>query len=160
MSRLIINNFNEFAQHIGQELGVSDYLTITQEQIDLFADATLDHQWIHVDTERARTESPYKSTIAHGYLNLSVLPYLWGQILEVNNVKMLVNYRHRETALQPACAGRRRSPAARLAGVARKPPRHRQGGDQGVARNQGQPQNGPRCDGRVSLSFPIAPNGS
>ena len=148
MSRLIINNFNEFAQHIGQELGVSDYLTITQEQIDLFADATLDHQWIHVDTERARTESPYKSTIAHGYLNLSVLPYLWGQILEVNNVKMLVNY------------GRRRSPAARLAGVARKPPRHRQGGDQGVARNQGQPQNGPRCDGRVSLSFPIAPNGS
>ena len=50
MSRLIINNFNEFAQHIGQELGVSDYLTITQEQIDLFADATLDHQWIHVDT--------------------------------------------------------------------------------------------------------------
>ena len=87
MSRLIINNFNEFAQHIGQELGVSDYLTITQEQIDLFADATLDHQWIHVDTERARTESPYKSTIAHGYLNLSVLPYLWGQILEVNNVK-------------------------------------------------------------------------
>ena len=140
MSRLIINNFNEFAQHIGQELGVSDYLTITQEQIDLFADATLDHQWIHVDTERARTESPYKSTIAHGYLNLSVLPYLWGQILEVNIVKMLVNYG--------------------LAGVARKPPRHRQGGDQGVARNQGQPQNGPRCDGRVSLSFPIAPNGS
>ena len=158
MSRLIINNFNEFAQHIGQELGVSDYLTITQEQIDLFADATLDHQWIHVDTERARTESPYKSTIAHGYLNLSVLPYLWGQILEVNNVKMLVNYGIEKLRFnRPVLAG---SPAARLAGVARKPPRHRQGGDQGVARNQGQPQNGPRCDGRVSLSFPIAPNGS
>lgn len=92
MSRLIINNFNEFAQHIGQELGVSDYLTITQEQIDLFADATLDHQWIHVDPERARTESPYKTTIAHGYLTLSLLPYLWGQVLEVENVKMLVNY--------------------------------------------------------------------
>lgn len=58
MSRLIINNFNEFAQHIGQELGVSDYLTITQEQIDLFADATLDHQWIHVDTERAGRKAP------------------------------------------------------------------------------------------------------
>ena len=101
MSRLIINNFNEFAQHIGQELGVSDYLTITQEQIDLFADATLDHQWIHVDTERARTESPYKSTIAHGYLNLSVLPYLWGQILEVNNVKMLC-----WRATQSGCAPR------------------------------------------------------
>ena len=111
MSRLIINNFNEFAQHIGQELGVSDYLTITQEQIDLFADATLDHQWIHVDTERARTESPYKSTIAHGYLNLSVLPYLWGQILEVNNVKMLVNYgieklRFNRQATQSGCAPR------------------------------------------------------
>ena len=106
MSRLIINNFNEFAQHIGQELGVSDYLTITQEQIDLFADATLDHQWIHVDTERARTESPYKSTIAHGYLNLSVLPYLWGQILEVNNVKMLVNYGIEKLRFKSGCAPR------------------------------------------------------
>lgn len=92
MSRLIINNFNEFAQHIGQELGVSDYLTITQEQIDLFAER---HARPPVDSRghgARRTESPYKSTIAHGYLNLSVLPYLWGQILEVNNVKMLVNY--------------------------------------------------------------------
>lgn len=92
MSQLIINNFDEFAQYTGQELGVSDYLKITQEQINLFADATLDHQWIHVDTERAKTESPYKSTIAHGYLNLSVLPFLWAQVLKVNNVKMLVNY--------------------------------------------------------------------
>ena len=92
MSQLIINNSDEFAQYTGQELGVSDYLKITQEQINLFADATLDHQWIHVDTERAKTESPYKSTIAHGYLNLSVLPYHWAQVLKVNNVKMLVNY--------------------------------------------------------------------
>ena len=92
MSQLIINNFDEFAQYTGQELVVSDYLKITQEQLNLFADATLDHQWIHVDTERAKTESPYKSTIAHGYLNLSVLPYLWAQVLKVNNVKMLVNY--------------------------------------------------------------------
>ena len=92
MSQLIINNFDEFAQYTGQELGVSDYLKITQEQINRFADATLDHQWIHEDTERAKTESPYKSTIAHGYLNLSVLPYLWAQVLKVNNVKMLVNY--------------------------------------------------------------------
>lgn len=92
MSRLIINNFDDFAQYTGQELGVSDYLKITQEQIDLFADATLDHQWIHVDPERARRESPYKTTIAHGYLTLSLLPHLWAQVLEVNNVKMLVNY--------------------------------------------------------------------
>jgi len=92
MSRLIINSFKEFEQCIGKELGVSDYLTITQEHINKFAEATLDYQWIHLDVERAKVESPYKTTIAHGYLNLSVLPYLWGQIVEVNNVKMTVNY--------------------------------------------------------------------
>ena len=54
--------------------------------------ATLDHQWIHVDVERAKKESPYKSTIAHGYLTLSLLPHLWDQIVEVNNLKMMVNY--------------------------------------------------------------------
>lgn len=92
MSKLIIRNYEEFASHTGQELGVSDYLTITQEQINLFADATLDHQWIHVDPARAAEESPFKKTIAHGYLTLSLLPHLWGEIVEVQNVKMLVNY--------------------------------------------------------------------
>ncbi len=92
MSKLIINSFQDFEQYIGKELGVSDYLKITQEQINKFAEATLDFQWIHLDAEKAKTESPYKTTIAHGYLNLSVLPYLWGQIVEVNNIKMLVNY--------------------------------------------------------------------
>ena len=89
---LIINSYDEFASHLGEELGHSDWLLIDQERINLFADATLDHQWIHVDTERASKESPYKSTIAHGYLTLSVLPYLWAQIIQVNNIKMLVNY--------------------------------------------------------------------
>jgi acyl dehydratase len=92
MTKLIINSFEEFNQYVGKELGVSGYLKITQEQINKFADATLDYQWIHLDIERAKSESPYKTTIAHGYLNLSVLPYLWGQIIEVNNIKMLVNY--------------------------------------------------------------------
>ncbi len=92
MSKLIINSFKEFEEYIGKELGVSDYLTVTQEQINLFADATLDHQWIHVDEERAKKESPYGMTIAHGYLNLSIIPYLWAQIVEVNNIKLLVNY--------------------------------------------------------------------
>jgi acyl dehydratase len=92
MTKLIINSFEEFNQYVGKELGVSGYLKITQEQINKFADATLDYQWIHLDVERAKSESPYKTTIAHGYLNLSVLPYLWGQIIEVNNIKMLVNY--------------------------------------------------------------------
>ena len=92
MSKLIINNYAEFESHLGEELGASEWLEVTQERINLFADATLDHQWIHVDVERAKEESPYKSTIAHGYLTLSLLPYMWNQIIEVNNIKMLVNY--------------------------------------------------------------------
>ena len=92
MSKLSIGSFDEFEQFVGKELGVSDYLKITQEQINLFADATLDHQWIHTDPEKAKTESPFKSTIAHGYLTVSVLPYLWAQIADFHNVKMMVNY--------------------------------------------------------------------
>ena len=67
-------------------------VTPEKERINLFADATLDHQWIHVDTEKAAVESPFKSTIAHGYLTLSMLPYMWNQIIEVNNLKMMINY--------------------------------------------------------------------
>lgn len=92
MSKLVIGSYDEFAAYDGKDLGTSEYLKITQDQINLFADATLDHQWIHTDPERAKTESPFKSTIAHGYLTLSVLPYLWEQIAEFHNVKMLVNY--------------------------------------------------------------------
>ena len=92
MSKLIINNYAEFESHLGEELGASEWLEVTQERINLFADATLDHQWIHVDTERAKTESQFGTTIAHGYLTLSVLPHLWEQIVDVRNVKMLVNY--------------------------------------------------------------------
>lgn len=92
MGQLIINSYEEFESKVGKELGVSEYHTITQEQINLFADATLDHQWIHVDEEKAKKESPYGATIAHGYLSVSVLPYLWYQIIKVNNISMLVNY--------------------------------------------------------------------
>ena len=92
MGKLIINSYDEFAAYLGKDLGSSEWLLLDQERINLFADATLDHQWIHVDVERAKTESPYKNTIAHGYLTLSVLPYLWDQIIEVNNITMLVNY--------------------------------------------------------------------
>ena len=67
-------------------------MELTQERINLFADATLDHQWIHVNPEKAAVESPFKTTIAHGYLTLSMLPHLWNQIIEVNNLKMMVNY--------------------------------------------------------------------
>ena len=92
MSKLIINSYEDFEQWVGKQLGISDYLEIPQERINLFADATLDHQWIHVDTERAKVESPFKSTIVHGYLTLSLLPHLWDQIIEVNNLKMMINY--------------------------------------------------------------------
>lgn len=92
MSKVIINSFHEFTALLGKNIGVSDYVELSQERINMFADATLDHQWIHVDTERATTESPFKTTIAHGYLTLSVLPYLWNQIIEVKNLKMMVNY--------------------------------------------------------------------
>ena len=89
---MCINSYEEFEKYLGQELGKSDWLEIDQDRINAFADATLDHQWIHVDTERAAKESPYKSTIAHGYLTLSMLPYMWNQIIEVKNLKMMVNY--------------------------------------------------------------------
>ena len=92
MEKLIINSYDEFAAKLDMELGKSEWLEVDQERINMFADATLDHQWIHVDTEKAKVESPYKSTIAHGYLTLSLLPYMWEQIIEVRNIKMLVNY--------------------------------------------------------------------
>lgn len=92
MAKRIINNYEEFAALLGQEIGVSDYITITQDQINKFADATMDHQWIHIDPERAAVESPFNKTIAHGYLTLSMLTYLWFSIVDIRNVKMVVNY--------------------------------------------------------------------
>lgn len=106
MDKVIVNSYAEFEKLLGQQIGVSDYLEVTQERINLFADATLDHQWIHVDTERAKAESPYGSTIAHGYLTLSLLPHLWGQIIEVNNLKMMINYGMEKMKFgQPVLAG-------------------------------------------------------
>lgn len=88
---LVINSYEEFASHKGEVLGISDWLEIPQERINLFADATLDHQWIHVDLEKAK-EGPFGQTIVHGYLTLSLLPHLWSEIIQVNNLKMMVNY--------------------------------------------------------------------
>ena len=92
MARRIINNYAEFEALQGQLIGVSEYITITQEQINKFADATLDFQWIHTDPERAAIESPFKTTIAHGYLTVSMLTYMWYNVVDVRNVKMIVNY--------------------------------------------------------------------
>ncbi len=92
MTKVIIKSFEELDQLKGKDLGISDYYQITQNQINMFADATLDHQWIHTEPERAKTESPFGNTIAHGYLTISILPHLWNQIVEVRNLKMQVNY--------------------------------------------------------------------
>ncbi|MCG8578825.1 MAG: MaoC family dehydratase [Bacteroidales bacterium] len=92
MSKVVIKSFDELEKLIGSELGISDYHEFTQEQINLFADATLDHQWIHTDVEKAKNESPFGNTIAHGYLTVSILPHLWNQIVDVQNLKMQVNY--------------------------------------------------------------------
>lgn len=89
---IIIGSHNEFEAYLGKELGVSNWHTINQPQINLFADATLDHQWIHTDEQRAQSEGPFKATIAHGYLTLSLLPYLWEQIADIQNLKMQINY--------------------------------------------------------------------
>ena len=81
------------ADCIGQELGVSDWITIDQARIDLFADATLDHQFIHVDPARAKAETPYGGTIAHGFLTLALVPHLINEIrLIPEGAKMVLNY--------------------------------------------------------------------
>lgn len=81
----------ELAACVGQEVAVSDWVTITQEQVDRFADATGDHQWIHVDPERAR-QGPFGAPIAHGFLTLSLLPRFFGSTFDVRGVRMGVNY--------------------------------------------------------------------
>ena len=115
---IVINSFSEFEEQIGKELGVSSWHTITQEQINKFADATLDHQWIHTDTERVKTDSPFKTTIAHGYLTLSLIPYLWKEIVEIRNLKMEINYGIENLRFaQPALVDSRVRLKVKLAGL-------------------------------------------
>ena len=89
----VINGLDELRSLIGQEIGVSDWTPITQEMINRFADVTGDHQWIHVDVERARRETPFGETIAHGFLTVSLLAELSRQSIEVRgDFKMRINY--------------------------------------------------------------------
>jgi acyl dehydratase len=76
----------------GHHLGPSDWVEVTQQRVDTFADATDDHQWIHVDVERAAKDSPFGGPIGHGYLTLSLLIPMWNQVLEVTDAAMAVNY--------------------------------------------------------------------
>ena len=80
------------SDRIGEEVAVSDWFEISQERINTFADATEDHQWIHVDPARAAAESPFKTTIAHGFLTLSLVPMLVRRAMKIDNVRMAVNY--------------------------------------------------------------------
>jgi acyl dehydratase len=77
---------------VGQHLGYSDWLEIDQERVNLFADATGDHQWIHVDVERAKAESPFGGPVAHGYLTLSLVSYFMPQIVSVQGISLGINY--------------------------------------------------------------------
>ena len=87
----IFNHPSEFAAALGQVFGPTDWLAIEQNRIDMFADATGDHQWIHVDPERAKT-GPFGTTIAHGYLTLSLINYFLPQLIEVRGISMGINY--------------------------------------------------------------------
>jgi acyl dehydratase len=88
----IFNNVTELGKALGEHLGWSEPVTVTQEQVNQFADATGDHQWIHVDPERARRESPYGGPIAHGYLTLALGPLFVPQVMQVQGISMGVNY--------------------------------------------------------------------
>ena len=83
---------NEMHKYVGQEIGVSDWVEVTQDRINQFAEATGDHQWIHVDVERAKKDMPGGKTIAHGFLTLSLIPMLNHQISHINNVRNGINY--------------------------------------------------------------------
>ena len=88
---LVLTDARSLHGWVGKKLGSSDWLEIEQRRIDLFAEATGDRQWIHVDPERAKRESPFGGTIAHGHLTLSLAPFFFGQIVEVKDVRMIVN---------------------------------------------------------------------
>ena len=86
-----VGGIDELGPLVGQHLGYSEWQTVSQEQVNLFADATGDHQWIHVDPERARRESPFGGPVAHGYLTLSLAPVLVNEVVSVGGVSMAVN---------------------------------------------------------------------
>ena len=109
MSQRIIAGIEELKSLIGQEVAASDWFEVTQSRINAFADATDDHQWIHIDVDRAKTDSPFQSTIAHGFLTLSMLPHLAAQAFKVEgDFKMGINYGlNRLRFVSPVPAGSR-----------------------------------------------------
>jgi acyl dehydratase len=114
----IVCRIEELGKLVGKELAVTDWFTVGQERIDGFAGVTEDHQWIHVDRERAARESPYGTTVAHGFLSLSLLPYLLGQAVEIQGMRLGINYGlNRVRFTGPVPAGSRVRARFRLAAV-------------------------------------------
>jgi acyl dehydratase len=92
MAKIVIPGIDRLKEWVGKEVAVTDWLTVTQERIDEFAAATGDDQWIHVDRERAAQESPYRTTVAHGFLTLSLLPHFLKRAVEIQGARMGINY--------------------------------------------------------------------
>ncbi|HEY8187269.1 MAG TPA: MaoC family dehydratase [Pyrinomonadaceae bacterium] len=103
-----IESIDQLREHLGQDVGVSDWVEVLQDRINQFAEATEDRQWIHVDPERSARESPFKETIAHGFLTLSLLSELGKRAISVGGVKMGINYGlNRVRFVSPVPAGSR-----------------------------------------------------
>ena len=118
MNTLTVEHPKELLQHIGRELGPSDWMTVEQAMIDKFADATGDHQWIHVDGERAKREMPGGKTIAHGYLTLSLVPRMAATLLRATKRSRGINYGSNKVRfISPVPAGARLRLRQRIANV-------------------------------------------
>jgi acyl dehydratase len=115
MPRLVVPDLASLKQHLNREVGVTDYLEVSQDRIDRFADITEDWQWIHTDVDRARRESPYSGTIAHGFLTLSFLGRFLGAAVQIEGTKLLVSCGLTSVRfLQPVPAGARIRARVRL----------------------------------------------
>jgi acyl dehydratase len=114
----IIASIDGLKEKVGEHLGYSDWHEVTQEQVNLFADATGDHQWIHVDPERAKEHSPFGGPIAHGFLTLALGPYLLPQVMRVDGISMGVNYGANKVRFpSPVPVGSRVRVGGQIAGV-------------------------------------------
>src|SRR5580765_6388807 len=114
----VINGLADLKTRVGDHLGYSEFVDITQEKVNAFADATGDHQWIHVDVERAKKDSPFGGPIAHGYLTLSLGPMLAPQVMVVKGISMGVNYGANKVRFpSPVPAGSKLRLGVKLLGV-------------------------------------------
>lgn len=118
----VFKDFEEIKAAVGSEVGVSDWVVVTQERIDQFAQATGDDQWIHVDVERARRESPTRTTIAHGLFTLSLIPEFVRDVMGLNGIRTTLNYgANRVRYLSPVPAGSRLRARVKIAATEESP---------------------------------------